>query len=154
MPELLCLGQIHDSSAPSSAAAEVYYKSNNGYGSSYGTNDVTMVFETQDFPPMGPIGRCIARRFHVTIEHGGAISVTITPITDFNDEQPSHSFTLNESDLGRRREVLDVPMAKACTYVRCKIEVTSRTGLFYLHGVRLAFRPLTESYEEVAGSDG
>lgn len=153
MAELLCLGQADNAAAPASAAGEVYYKSQTGFGESYGSNDVALLFETQDFAPMGPIGKLVARRLHVTVEYGGAVAVRITPITDFGDEQSSTTISLSAPVGGRARKVLDVPMAKACTYIRCRVEVLLREGLFWLHGVRLAYRPLTETYEEIAGSD-
>lgn len=153
MAELLCLGQIDNAASPGAAAGKVYYKSLAGYGSSVGTNDVKLVFETQDFAPMGPLGRCIARRLHVAIEYGGSVSIRVTPITDFQDSQASYQFDITAPSVGRNRKVLDVPMAKACTYVRCKVEVLSRSGLVWLHGVRLAHRPLATAYEQIAGKD-
>lgn len=152
MPELLLLGQIDNAASPAAAGGEVYYKAATSYGSSVGT-DVAMVYETQDFAPCGPIGRCIARRLHITIEYGGSVVLRVTPITDFQDAQHATTFSLASPIGGRKREVLDVPMVKPCTYIRCKVEVLSRDGLCWLHGVRLAHRPLTETYEQIAGTD-
>jgi hypothetical protein len=132
MPELLCVGQIDDATAPAAAAGEVYYKSPNGYGSSYGSNDVPLTFESQDFAPMGPIGKLVARRLYLTVEYGGSVVVRVTPITDFDQRQSSKTFSLAAPVGGRKRDVLDVSMAKACTYLRCKVEVLSRDGSLWL----------------------
>lgn len=153
MAELLCVGQADNASAPAAAAGEVYFKSQTGFGESYGSNDVPLLFETQDFAPMGASGRLVARRMHVFAEYGGSVAVRVTPITDFNDVQPSQTISLPAPEGGRVRKVLDVPMGKACTYIRVRVEILSRTGPFWLHGVKLAYRPLTQSYEEIAGDD-
>jgi hypothetical protein len=153
MAELLCLGQVDNASAPNAAAGEIYFKSDSGFGSSYGSNDVLMLFETQDFAPLGQTGRIVARRLYVSVEFAGSVSVRITPITDFGDEQFSHTESLIVPSGARSRKVLEAPFAKPCTYVRARVEVLARTGLFWLQGVKLAYRPLTSSYEQVAGEE-
>lgn len=152
MAELLCVGQIGADAIPVSEAGKFYYKVATSYGVPGGAIDPTLVFESQDFAPMGQVGRCIARRLYVAIEYAGSCTVRITPITDLNDSQPPTSFSL-VAPSGRKRIVLEVPLAKPCTYVRCKFEVLARTGLVWLHGIRLAHLPLASNYEQVAGAD-
>lgn len=155
MPELLCLGQVDDATNPAAAAGEIYFKSSSGYGMSIGTSDPLLLFETQDFAPQGPNGRCIARRVHAFIEYGGSLGIRITPITDFNSFQTAVTYNLAAPPPGfsRRRAVLDVPIVKACTWIRVKVEVLSRDGYFWLQKVTLVKRPLVSTYEQIAGGD-
>lgn len=148
MPELLALGQINNQTAPSGAAGQVFYKAKNSYGSSVGTNDVALVFECQDFAPAGPTGHVEARRLYVTIEYDNALTIQVTPITDFNNTQLGQTFTLAPPGF-RKRTVIEVPMAKSCTYVRIQVSVLSRAGLFWVLGARVAFRPLSKAYENL-----
>lgn len=148
MPELLALGQVDNQTAPGNHAGKIFYKSKNSFGSSVGTNDVPLAFECQDFAPAGATGHIEARRLYLTIEYDNALTLQITPITDFNNPQPGKTVSFSPPGF-RRRTIVEVEMAKSCTYIRIQVTVLSRGGLFWLHGARVAFRPLSKAYENL-----
>jgi len=161
--EYVMLGQIGSLMVPT-VGAEVWYLSANTYGMQLNTsyakaplaglgNDCPMTVETQDYAPVGAIGKMLLRRVYggLAVQFGGC-TVQITPITDLNTSQATTAFPFVAPQAsGRILREMVVAIAVPCTYLRLRIVVTQRSGKVDLFNPKVAFKPLEVAATTVAG---
>lgn len=136
----LFLGEVADSASPASAAGSLYVLTG-GYGLA-AEDDTPLLIETPNIAPLGPQGRVRLRRIVVPIQYDAACTIRVTPIVDFNTTLPPA--TVSHSDPGERtRHLLQMKVLTACTTVRLKIEVVSRTGAVEVYRPSVFFSPLS-----------
>ncbi len=125
MPETLVLGQIANSAAPATAAAEVYFLSD-GYGSPVG-DDTPLLVETNDVAPAGQGGRFLLRRGLAPIRYAAGCSIRSTLITDFVRDEAAQT-KVYASPPREQEDVIEINVARPVTTVRARLEVTQRSG--------------------------
>jgi len=157
MSQFLVLGQIGDPTAglPGGAGAELWYLNPSSYGqqvTSIGLVDSLARYDSDDYPILSPAGRTILRRLFVTIAYKGAGGLTVTPRIDFNTFLAPQAFPLPAAT-ARRTLVLDVVLARVCSYAGVRIDVTSRSDRIELLGLAATHKPLAQAADLVAGSE-
>lgn len=125
MTQKLLLGQIANSAAPATAAAELYVMGET-YGQSVGA-DVALLVETEDVAPAGSTGTAIGRRIEQPVTYDAAATVRLTPIVDF--VQPSTVTDVAYTAPTRRTvDFADGFFAQVGTAFRVRTEVLTRNG--------------------------
>jgi len=157
MSQFLILGQIGDPSAglPGGAGSELWYLNPSSYGqqvSSIGLIDSLGRYDSDDYPLLSPAGRTLLRRIFVTIAYKGTCAVSVTPRIDFNTMLPAQVFPLPAAAT-RQIRVLDVVVARACSYAGVRLDVTSRNDRVEFLGLAAAHKPLAQAADFVAGSE-
>jgi hypothetical protein len=157
MSQFLVLGQIGDPTVglPGGAGAELWYLKPTSYGqqvTSIGLVDSLARYDSDDYPILSPAGRTLLRRLFVTIAYKGACAIEVTPRIDFNTLLSAQAFTLPATAV-RKTHVLDVVLARACSYVGVRLDVTSRNDRVEFLGLAAAHRPLAQAADYVAGSE-
>lgn len=156
MSQFLVLGQIGDPTAalPGGAGAELWYLSQDSYGqqvASIGGADSLMRVDTDDYSILTPTGRTLLRRLYVTVAFQGTCVLAVTPRIDFNTLLTAQEFALGPS-VTRQIRVLDVFVARVCSYVGIRLDLVTRNGRVELLGLGCAHKPLAPAADYVAGS--
>ena len=139
MAELVLLGQVDNATAPVNGAAELYVLSS-GYGAPVGA-DALLLVETPDVAPAGSGGKVLWRRVLVPFERTAGCTIRVTPIADFGIVLNAHSESF-DSPAEIAKSVVVVPVARTCTYLRVRIEVTERTGLVRVFSPTVLVKPV------------
>lgn len=136
----LWLGQVEDLAVPVAAGGELYILTGD-HGHSAG-DDTLLLVETPDIAPLGVQGRLRLRRIVVPVRHGGACTLRITPIVDYNTALDSLVVTF-DSPARIRRQAIQMKVVRGCTVVRLRIEVLDTTGEVAVFTPTLYYDPLT-----------
>jgi hypothetical protein len=157
MPRLLLAGQIGDPTAalPGGAGAKLYVLNVDSYGqqvSSTGKADSLLRFESDDYPILGDGGRTLLRRIYVKIAYKGSCLLRVTPRVDVNTVLATQSWSLGPS-LVRQVRVLDVKVARVCSFAGIRFDVVTRNQLVEIMGLACAHKPLSQAADFVAGTE-
>lgn len=157
MPQLLLAGQIGDPSSalPAGAGAKLYVLNVDSYGqqvASTGGADSLLRYESDDYPILGDGGRTVLRRIHVKIAYKGSCLLRVTPRIDVNTLLTSRSWSLGPS-LVRQVRVLDLEVARVCSFAGIRFDVVTRNQLVEIMGLAASHKPLSQTADYVAGSE-
>jgi hypothetical protein len=155
--QILLTGQIGDPTQglPGGKGAKLFALSAGSYGqqvASTGGSDSLFLYDSDDYPILGEGGRTLLRRLYVKIAYKGTCLVRLTPRLDVNILLGPRSWQLGDA-LVRQVKVLDLAVARVCTFAGFRMQVITRTGQVELLGLACAHRPLTQSADFAAGSE-
>lgn len=155
--QILLTGQIGDPTVglPGGKGAKLYTLSVTSYGqqvASTGGSDSLFLYDSDDYPILGEGGRTLLRRLYVKVAYKGACLVRLTPRIDVNALLTPRSWSLADT-LTRQVKVLDLAVARVCTFAGFRMQVITRTGLVELLGLACAHKPLAQAADYAAGTE-
>lgn len=157
MSQLLLAGQIGDPTTglPGGAGSKLWVLNVASYGqqvASTGGSDSLLRYDSDDYPILGDAGRTVLRRLYVKVAYKGSCLLRLTPRIDVNTLLTARSFQLGPA-LVRQVKVLDVAVARVCSYAGVQFEVVTRNELVEILGIACAHKPLSQAADYVAGSE-